>query len=60
MTDPNLLIPAIIAFTLLLVGLAITVREFYSTRNIDEGPIDRQVEVVEPGVHRKADGTVVK
>lgn len=45
--EPNLLIPAIIAFSLLLVGLFITVREFYTEKNIGEAPIDHQIKVVE-------------
>lgn len=59
MAEPNLLIPAIVAFTLLIIGLLITVWEFYTGRNIDEGPIDPEIDVVDPGIHRKADGTVV-
>ena len=46
--EPNLLIPAIIAFSLLLVGLFVTVREFYTEEHIGEAPIDHQVKVVKP------------
>ena len=45
MTDPNLLIPAIIAFSLLLVGLLVTVWEFYTEKNIGEAPIDHRVDI---------------
>ncbi len=48
MNDPNLLIPAIIAFSLLIVGLVVTVREFYTEKNISEAPIDHKVRVVRP------------
>lgn len=48
MNDPSLLIPAIIAFSLLLVGLIVTVREFHSEKNIGEAPIDHTPHVVEP------------
>lgn len=48
MSDPNLLIPAIGAFSLLLVGLIVTVREFYSERNIGKAPIDHTARVADP------------
>lgn len=48
MTDPNLLIPAIIAFSLLLVGLLLTIREFYTEKHIGKAPIDHKPHVVEP------------
>ena len=48
MTDPNLLIPAIIAFSLLLVGLLVTVWEFYTEKNIGEAPIDHKPRLVRP------------
>ncbi|NND61234.1 MAG: hypothetical protein HKN49_13300 [Gammaproteobacteria bacterium] len=48
MSDPNLLIPAIIAFSLLLVGLFITMREFSSEKNIGDDPVDHTPTIVEP------------
>ena len=48
MSDPSLLIPAIVAFGLLIVGLGITIREFYTERNIGKAPIDHEPHVVDP------------
>lgn len=48
MNDPSLLIPALIAFGLLIAGLALTVREFYTERNIGAAPVDHQPRVVKP------------
>lgn len=56
MSDPNLLIPAIIAFSLLLVGLVLTVREFYTEKNIGRAPIDHTPHVVEPGSSQVVQG----
>ncbi|MBT8131408.1 MAG: hypothetical protein KJO35_04005 [Gammaproteobacteria bacterium] len=53
MDDPNLLIPALVAFGLLIIGLLLTVYEFYTKRNIDSGPMDHTIEVVDPGSHRE-------
>ena len=48
MTESTLLMPAIFAFTLLLVGLALTVWEFYTERNIDSGEVEHIPQVVDP------------
>lgn len=58
MNDPNLLIPAIGAFSLLLIGLLLTVYEFYTKRNIGKNPIDHSVKVVDPGEHRELGSAV--
>lgn len=49
MDDPNLLIPAIVVFALMLIGLGLTVREFSSKGNVGRDPVDHSVEVVKPG-----------
>lgn len=40
MEETNLLIPAIIAFSLLIIGLGLTIYEFYTQRNIGPDPVD--------------------
>jgi hypothetical protein len=53
-TGPNLLIPAIIAFSLLLVGLALTIHEFITRRNIGRDPVDHTVKLVKPGPQQRS------
>lgn len=48
MTESTLLMPAIFAFSLLLIGLALTVWEFYTERNIGPDEVEHIPQVVEP------------
>lgn len=48
MTESTLLMPAIFAFTLLLIGLGLTIWEFYTERNIGSDAVEHVPEVVKP------------
>lgn len=53
MEEPHLLVPAIVAFGLLLVGLALTIREFYSQRRIGPSPVKHTPTVVDPSPEQR-------
>lgn len=46
--SPDLLIPAIIAFTLILIGLALTIYEFYTEKNIGDSPVNHGLKITKP------------
>lgn len=48
MTDPSLLIPAIIVFIMLVVGLLLTMREFHQERGLGKDPVEHVPKVVKP------------
>lgn len=54
MTEPTLLIPAILAFTLLLIGLGLTIWEFYSEKNIGPDVVDHTPRVAKPSPSQQA------
>lgn len=48
MTGPNLLIPAVVVFVLLVVGLLLTIREFHNERGLGKAPLDHTPEIKKP------------